>query len=70
MHTESFLSALRDAAGSAQVLSDGASREYYANDIFWQPGVLPLAVVLPQTRARHSSLPTRCGRCPRGFVMS
>jgi len=52
VHTESFLSALRDAAGSAQVLSDSASCAYYANDIFWQPGVAPLAVVLPQTRAQ------------------
>ena len=52
MHTESFLSALRDAAGSAQVLSDGASREYYANDIFWQPGIAPLGVVLPETQAQ------------------
>jgi D-lactate dehydrogenase (cytochrome) len=50
VHTKSFLSALRDAAGSAQVLSDGVSREYYANDIFWQPGVTPVAVVLPKTR--------------------
>ena len=40
------------AAGSARVLSDSASCAYYANDIFWQPGVTPRAVVLPQTRAQ------------------
>lgn len=51
VHDESFLSALRDAAGAAQVLSDTATCEYYANDIFWQPGVVPLAVVLPRSRA-------------------
>ncbi|MDE2453808.1 MAG: FAD-binding oxidoreductase [Burkholderiales bacterium] len=50
MDHEALLSALRDAAGPAQVLSDPASRAYYANDIFWQPGVEPLAVVLPRTR--------------------
>jgi D-lactate dehydrogenase (cytochrome) len=49
---ETLLSALRDAAGSAQILSDHATCEYYANDIFWQPGVVPLAVVMPQDRAQ------------------
>jgi D-lactate dehydrogenase (cytochrome) len=52
VQNESFLAALRDAAGSAQVLADNASRAYYANDIFWQPGVTPLAIVLPETRAQ------------------
>lgn len=33
------------------MLSDSATCEYYANDIFWQPGVVPLAVVLPRHRA-------------------
>jgi D-lactate dehydrogenase (cytochrome) len=50
VQNEFVLAALRDAAGSAQVLSDDATCEYYANDIFWQPGVKPLAVVLPTTR--------------------
>ncbi len=50
MTNESFLSAVRDAVGQAQVLSDRATCEYYANDVFWQPGVIPMAVVLPQSR--------------------
>jgi FAD/FMN-containing dehydrogenase len=49
---ESFLCELRDRVGAAQVLSDKVTRDYYANDIFWQPGVAPLAVVLPQDRAQ------------------
>ena len=52
MQNESFLSALRDAVGSAQVLSDSVTCEYYANDIFWQPGIVPMCVVLPQTQAQ------------------
>lgn len=52
MQNESFLSALRDAVGSAQVLCDSVTCEYYANDIFWQPGIVPLSVVLPQTQAQ------------------
>ena len=50
MQTTSFLSELREAAGSAQVLADSATCDYYANDIFWQPGIPPLCVVLPETR--------------------
>lgn len=52
MDNESFLAALKSAVGAAQVLSDAATCEFYANDIFWQPGVAPLAVVMPQTRAQ------------------
>jgi D-lactate dehydrogenase (cytochrome) len=52
MENENFLSALRDALGADQVLSDSATCTYYANDIFWQPGVPPLAVVLPKDRAQ------------------
>jgi FAD/FMN-containing dehydrogenase len=52
VQTESFLSELRDGAGAAQVLSDQVTCDYYANDIFWQPGVAPLAVVLPLDRAQ------------------
>ncbi len=55
MQIESFLSELCNAVGHAQVLSDSATRNYYANDIFWQPGVLPLCVVLPQTQAQAAS---------------
>jgi D-lactate dehydrogenase (cytochrome) len=52
VQVESFLSALRDGAGSSRVLSDKSSCEYYANDVFWQPGVVPLAIVLPENRAQ------------------
>ena len=52
MQSESFLSVLRNSVGAPQVLSDKVSCDYYANDIFWQPGVAPLAVVLPQDRAQ------------------
>jgi FAD/FMN-containing dehydrogenase len=55
VQNESFLAALRDGAGSAQVLSDNATCEYYANDIFWQPGVKPIAVVLPTTREQAAA---------------
>ena len=28
---------------------DAETREYFANDVFWQPGIRPLGVVFPQT---------------------
>ncbi|TCT11553.1 D-lactate dehydrogenase (cytochrome) [Tepidamorphus gemmatus] len=37
------------------VLADSASRDYYANDIFWQPGIRPLAIVMPETREAAAS---------------
>ncbi|HXZ09800.1 MAG TPA: FAD-binding protein, partial [Paraburkholderia sp.] len=40
---------LRQRLGDDAVLADEASRRFYANDIFWQPGVAPLAVVLPRS---------------------
>jgi len=43
------LDLIRQKLGADAVLADEASRRFYSNDIFWQPGVLPLAVVLPQT---------------------
>ena len=45
-----LIAALQDAVGAVHVLADAASCAYYANDIFWQPGVLPAAIVLPRTR--------------------
>ncbi len=30
--------------GTDKVLTDTATRAYYANDVFWQPGIEPLAV--------------------------
>lgn len=47
-----LVAALQDALGADQVLADAASCAYYANDIFWQPGVAPTAIVLPRTRAQ------------------
>jgi FAD/FMN-containing dehydrogenase len=41
---------LRLVVPSDAVLDDEASRRFYANDIFWQPGIAPLAVVCPSTR--------------------
>ena len=38
---------LRKALPEDSVLDDPASRSFYANDVFWQPGVEPLAIVCP-----------------------
>jgi FAD/FMN-containing dehydrogenase len=43
------LDALRSALPEGRVLADAGTRDYYANDIFWQPGIPPLAVALPKT---------------------
>lgn len=50
MTNKLFLKALQSAAGAEQVRSDDATCQYYANDIFWQPGIAPMAVVMPRTR--------------------
>lgn len=42
--------ALQRTLGDDRVLADAATRDYYANDIFWQPGIPPLAVILPQNQ--------------------
>ena len=69
------ISLLRHALGDEAVLVDDASRQYYANDIFWQPGVLPEAIVLPST-PQQAADPIRiaCGAdrpvVPRGGGMS
>ncbi|HYD68188.1 FAD-binding oxidoreductase [Azospirillum sp.] len=47
--TTSLAAALRNALGAEAVLDDERSRAFYANDVFWQPGVPPLAIVLPRT---------------------
>jgi D-lactate dehydrogenase (cytochrome) len=44
------LDALRQALGGDVVRADAETRDYYASDVFWQPGVPPLAVILPTTR--------------------
>ena len=40
---------LTQALGADHVLADDASRAFYANDVFWQPGILPAAIVRPDT---------------------
>lgn len=45
--TQPAIKALSAALGDA-VQADDMTRDYYANDIFWQPGVRPLAVVTPE----------------------
>jgi D-lactate dehydrogenase (cytochrome) len=45
-----LVESLRARLGDEGLLSDAASRTYYANDIFWQPGIEPLAIALPATR--------------------
>jgi D-lactate dehydrogenase (cytochrome) len=67
--------ALQRGLGDDRVLADAATRDYYANDIFWQPGIPPLAVVLPQSReevAQAVKLATDEGLAvvPRGGGMS
>lgn len=70
-----LVSALRTAAPQSEILSDAESRSYYANDIFWQPGVAPDAIVLPATAAEAAAAvgaATRLGHAivPRGGGMS
>lgn len=42
---------LRQALGDDRVLADQSTRDYYANDIFWQPGIPPLAIIVPKSAA-------------------
>jgi FAD/FMN-containing dehydrogenase len=70
-----LVDSLRQQLGDNAVLADEASRRFYANDIFWQPGVQPLAVVLPRTAEEAAAaigLATRAGVAvvPRGGGMS
>lgn len=69
------LDTLRRELGEDRVLSDTPTREYYANDVFWQPGIPPLAVILPRTAAEAAQavqLATGQGLSvvPRGGGMS
>ena len=66
---------LRRALPADAVLDDDASRQYYANDVFWQPGIAPLAIVCPTTRdelAAAVKAATEAGIAivPRGGGMS
>ena len=54
-HTHPAVDALTGALGAC-VLADDQTRDYYSNDIFWQPGIRPLAVVLPETREQAEAV--------------
>src|SRR5215211_938050 len=67
--------ALQRALGPDLVQADPETRDYYSNDIFWQPGIPPLAVVTPTTREEAAAavrLATDQGLSvvPRGGGMS
>src|SRR5579875_1013334 len=66
---------LRREIGEDAVLADAASRDYYANDVFWQPGIRPAAIALPADAAQAATcvrLATEAGFAivPRGGGMS
>lgn len=70
-----LVSRLRDALGKDAVLVDRGSRDFYANDIFWQPGILPEAIVIPSTQQDAAkAIRLICGAgyavVPRGGGMS
>lgn len=72
---DALRTALRDALGAEAVLDDDRSRAFYANDVFWQPGVTPLAIALPTTAAQVAAAvraATQAGVSvvPRGGGMS
>ncbi len=73
--TEAVLATLQEALGAGAVLGDAASRAYYANDIFWQPGIAPLAIVQPDSpeqaaAAVRIATAAGCAVVPRGGGMS
>lgn len=69
------LETLKQALGDDLVRHDIDTRTYYANDVFWQPGIVPLAVLLPNSAADVAlavRTATECGLSvvPRGGGMS
>lgn len=63
------------ALGGCSFRGDDATRDYYANDVFWQPGIRPLGVVLPETAETAAAAVGICTRAgiaivPRGGGMS
>lgn len=68
--------ALRAVVGAPDgVLDDAQSRRFYANDVFWQPGIEPLAIVCPSNGEELAAAvreATRAGVAvvPRGGGMS
>jgi len=72
---QNAVASLVQALGTDVALADDATRNFYANDIFWQPGIPPLAVILPRNRdeaAKAVSIATAAGIAivPRGGGMS
>jgi hypothetical protein len=53
---QALIGRLERLLGSGALLSDAKSRSYYANDIFWQPGIEPLAIALPATREEAAAV--------------
>ncbi|MDE2198447.1 MAG: FAD-binding oxidoreductase [Rhodospirillales bacterium] len=66
---------LEGLLGADAVQSDAATRDFYASDVFWQPGIRPLAVLRPGS-ADHAAaavrMATEAGMAivPRGGGMS
>src|SRR6188768_809703 len=56
LQTHPVVDRLRQVLGPEHLLADAASRAYYANDIFWQPGIPPLAIALPETAAEAAAV--------------
>jgi FAD/FMN-containing dehydrogenase len=66
---------LSEKIGHNRVQSDHETRQFYANDIFWQPGIAPLAVIMPTSEEELSAairIATQAGIAvvPRGGGMS
>ena len=66
---------LRGVVPAGAVLDDDASRHFYANDVFWQPGIEPLAIVCPSSTEELAAAvrtATQAGVAvvPRGGAMS
>jgi len=66
---------LQRVLGPEGLKTDAKTLAYYANDVFWQPGLEPLAIALPATREQAAAavrIATRAGVSivPRGGGMS
>lgn len=73
--THPILDTLRQILGTERLLADEASRAYYANDIFWQPGIPPLAIAMPESAEEVASVVSAAAAAnvaivPRGGGMS
>ncbi len=70
-----IIAQLRAALGAGGVLDDAASLAFYANDVFWQPGIAPRMIALPATAEQAAAavrIATAAGIAvvPRGGGMS